>query len=173
MGFVSNGPSQSVVLPLPSGLQKLRFIRRSLTHQLHLEEPRRGEGDGGRSPGIFQFLVFAPVFYHAPNFTIDFEELVQEILLHKSFAPTFIFIFLVNWNLGRVGGGGKEHFSNVVIDILGYLLHILYTHWVSSIPILCKVFIEVCIKQMRIPPKFWFFFPQMSQFDSLITKTKN
>ncbi len=71
-----------------------------------MEEPRRGEGDGGRSPGIFYFLVFAPVFYHAPYFTINFEELVQEILLHISFAPTFYFIFLVNWNFGGGGGGG-------------------------------------------------------------------
>jgi hypothetical protein len=71
-----------------------------------VEEPRRGEGDGGRSPGIFYFLVFAPVFYHAPYFTINFEELVQEILLHISFAPTFYFIFLVNWNFGGGGGGG-------------------------------------------------------------------
>lgn len=109
-----------------------------------MEEPRRGEGDGGRSPGILFFLVFAPVFYHAPYFTINFEELVQEILLHISFAPTFFILFFSKLELGG-GGGGWGHFSNVVIDILGYLLHILYTHWVSSIPILSRVFIEVCI----------------------------
>ncbi len=64
---------------------------------------RPGRGGWGTLPGIFYFLIFAPLFYHAPYFTINFEELVQEILLHISFAPTFYFIFLVNWNLG--GGG--------------------------------------------------------------------
>jgi hypothetical protein len=61
---------------------------------------------GDAPPEFFIFLVFAPVFYHAPYFTINFEELVQEILLHISFAPTFYFILFSKLKLGGGGEGG-------------------------------------------------------------------